>query len=448
MDISNEPRILAATVLSRVEKHQAYANIAFDAIATSSRIPSTVKNLGKELVFGVLRNRSRLEEIVSQFLKLPLRKSHPTVRYHLLIATYQLLYLDNIPDGFVVDRAVEIVKLSLGSSPASFVNAVLHQVLKNRPFSVDSSLSETQRIEQELSFPPWIARVIMDSAPEGEAYDLARALNQRSRSILRTNTLKNDREALLVKLAEQFPDATFQPTEFSPNGIEALGMGDPIRQPLHREGYYLIQDASSQLIAPFVAVTPGARVLDACAGTGGKTLHMAALMENQGSILSVDLKQSKMDALEQRAARVGTTIVKTRAMDLLTTTPEGTFSHILLDAPCSGLGVLRRHPEAKWRIAPEEIGDLVTLQRSLLERMVPLLESGGTLVYVVCTFNHEETFHQINGFLERHPDFILDSAPKWSPIDWGPLTNDQGCLTIWPQRHNGDGFFAARLIRR
>ncbi len=449
MDMRNEPRLLAAEVLSRVEKYKAYANISFDAVSTRGRIPIKTKKLGKELLFGVLRNRTRLEKILGEFLKHPLRKSHPFVRYQLLIAAYQLLYLDNIPAAVAVDRAVELVKLNLGSAPAKFVNAVLRELIRAAPFTPVADLSPVETIAQVYSYPLWIAELINRSAPEGEAVDLARALNQRSRTILRANTLKNSREELRLKLMEASPESRFIETEHSPFGLQARNFGDPIRQPLHRQGDYLIQDTASQLIGPYVDPRPGQRVLDACAGTGGKTLHMAALMEDRGEILSVDMRQSKMDALNQRVKRVGTSIVTTRVMDLAAASPEGAFDRILLDAPCSGLGVLRRHPEAKWRLEPSEIQDLLKLQEQLLDNMVPLLAPGGILVYVVCTFNARETREQVKRFIERHPNFEQIGPPEPAHgVEWFPLCDDQGALSLWTHRHDSDGFYAARFRAR
>jgi 16S rRNA (cytosine967-C5)-methyltransferase len=447
MDISTEPRLLAVEVLSRVEKHNAYANISFDAVSYRGNIPVKVKSLGKELLFGVLRNRTRLENAISRFLRHPLKQSHPFVRRQLLIGAYQILFLDNIPDAIVVDRAVELVKLKLGNSPSKFVNAILRKLIREGELPYDESKSPLDCIINRYSYPKWIAEIMIESTTKENAVELAKSLNMRAKTILRSNTLKNSRDELLSLLEKNFPEIEITPTSSSPVGIEVRKLADPIRQDLHRQGHYLIQDESSQLVSYFVDPKPNTTVLDACAGTGGKSLHMAALMENQGSILATDLKHSKMDALKQRAKRASSSIITTQTMDLLGELPDSQFDTVLLDAPCSGLGVLRRHPEAKWRLKPINIKEVIEKQRAMIHGLSSMVKPGGLLAYIVCTFNIKETHDIVKWFLETHKEFELAPPPTCGGIDWKSLLNSDGTMSLWPHINNSDGFFGARFIK-
>ncbi|MBN2723543.1 MAG: 16S rRNA (cytosine(967)-C(5))-methyltransferase RsmB [Deltaproteobacteria bacterium] len=449
MDISTEPRLLAGEILSRVEKHNAYANIAFDAVAHRGGISRDVKALAKELIFGVLRNQSRLERAVSAYIKYPLSHTQPFVRRQLIIAAYQLLFLDSIPDYAVVDKAVEIIRVSMGTSPSGFANAVLRKIVnEGEPSFPSFENSPREFISQFYSYPDWIVDIFIKSVGIENASSLAESLNSRARTIIRTNIIKNSRNELSEMISRDFPDLEKSFTKYSPYGIEVRNMGDPIRQKLHREGNYLIQDEGSQLVSLFVDPQKGEKILDACAGTGGKSLHMAALTGNESEILAVDSKASKMDALRQRAVRTGCTRIRTTPMDLTLGYPDELFDRILLDSPCSGLGVLRRHPEAKWRLKREDINDLVVTQQKLLENVSSLVKPGGTLIYTVCTFNNEETTDQIEKFLLNHKNFELAPKPENSIVNWDGITTNEGYLRLYTHLHDCDGFFGARLIRK
>lgn len=448
MNFAEEPRLLAQEVLARVEKHNAYATIAFDALAMSGNLSRETRAISKELLFGVLRHMTRLERAISAYANQPLQHCHPFVRRQLLIGAYQILFMRNIPHAIAVDRAVELTRLHVGNTPSGFVNAVLRKLAHQGEPLFSPDLDVRSRLEQEYSFPSWMVQAVLDTVGEGEAGSLLEALNARSRTILRANVLQTTREVLVDKLRASFPDAEIHPTRYSPVGVEVTGLPDPVRQDLHREGWYLVQDEGSQLVIFYVDPPVGSRVLDACAGTGGKSLHIGARLGNQVDILAADLKASKMDALVQRARRAKVTCIRTATLNLIKEPPQGPFDLILLDAPCSGLGVLRRHPEAKWRLCQEEALSMVQKQAQLLESLASKVAPGGQLAYVVCTFWPPETTQQIANFLQLHPEFERMGPPSCAEIDWGPLITNDGDLLLLPHRHDMDGFYVARLRRK
>jgi 16S rRNA (cytosine967-C5)-methyltransferase len=448
MNLSDEPRLLAQEVLARVERHNAYASIAFDAVAMSGNLSREVRALSKELLFGVLRHRTRLERAVSEYANSSLDHCHPFVRRQLLIGAYQILFMQNIPPAIAVDRAVELTRLHVGTTPSGFVNAVLRKLSHQGEPPFSDTEEPLARLGTVHSFAPWMVQAAVDTVGLEEAGTLLDALNQRARTILRTNVLRTDRPGLIARLVQHFPDASVVPCRLSPIGVEVQGLPDPIRQDLHREGWYLVQDEGSQLVVFYVDPRPGSRILDACAGTGGKSLHLGARLANQAEILAVDLKASKMDALLARARRAGVTCVSTSTMNLIKEQPAGLFDLVLLDAPCSGLGVLRRHPEAKWRLTQEEARSMVRRQAQLLEAMAAKVAPGGQLAYVVCTFWPPETTEQIAAFLALHPEFSRLGPPPEAEVPWGDCVNAQGDLVLLPHRHNTDGFYVARLVRK
>lgn len=448
MNLSDEPRLLAQEVLARVERHNAYASIAFDAVAMSGNLSREVRALSKELLFGVLRHRTRLERAVSEYTNSSLDHCHPFVRRQLLIGAYQILFMQNIPAAIAVDRAVELTRLHVGTTPSGFVNAVLRKLSHQGEPPFPKGDDHLARLGLVHSFAPWMVQAAVDTVGPDETDALLEALNQRARTILRANVLRTDRDGLIAKLTLQFPDAAVAPTRLSPVGVEVQGLPDPIRQDLHREGWYLVQDEGSQLVVFFVDPRPGTRILDACAGTGGKSLHLAAKLSNQVEILAVDLKASKMDALLARARRAGVTCVSAAAMNLVKEQPAGQFDVVLLDAPCSGLGVLRRHPEAKWRLTREEATSMARRQAQLLEAMASKVAPGGLLAYVVCTFWPPETTEQVAAFLALHPEFERVGPPPVDGLSWDGCVNAEGDLVLLPHRHNTDGFYVARLRRK
>ena len=448
MNLSDEPRLLAQEVLARVERHNAYASIAFDAVAMSGNLSREVRALSKELLFGVLRHRTRLERAVSEYATSSLDHCHPFVRRQLLIGAYQILFMQNIPAAIAVDRAVELTRLHVGTTPSGFVNAVLRKLSHQGEPPFPPHTDHLARLGMVHSFAPWMVQAAVDTVGPDEAEALLEALNQRARTILRANVLRTDRDELIAKLSRQFPDSAISPTRLSPVGVEVQGLPDPIRQDLHREGWYLVQDEGSQLVVFFVDPRPGTRILDACAGTGGKSLHLAARLSNQAEIVAVDLKASKMDALLARARRAGVTCVSTDTMNLVREQPAGQFDVVLLDAPCSGLGVLRRHPEAKWRLTREEASSMARRQAQLLEAMAGRVAPGGLLAYVVCTFWPPETTEQVAAFLALHPEFERVGPPRVDGLSWDGCVNAEGDLVLLPHRHNTDGFYVARLRRK
>lgn len=427
------------------------ALVAIDAgrILTLSfeEAPPETRAFGREIFSGSLRWRGRLDWTLKPLLKQPLRKLDPPVRAALRLAAYERYYLQTPLSALANEYAGLMRGEKLGSATA-FVNAVLRRLpeeLRPPPPEKDA----VAHLAVLYSHPEWLVERYLKRFGFEECRQLLEANNQQARLSLRTNTLKTNRESLLHQLRERGVEAI--PGELSPDAIIVEQGGDPTSWPEWPEGLLIAQDEAAQLVARYAAPTPGSTVVDLAAAPGGKTTHLGQLMENRGRILAYDVAPGRLKLIEENASRLGIGIIETRAGDAREIAPglaqelkAGAPSVVLLDAPCSGTGTLRRRPDARWRRTPDQLREMVQLQRELLDSAANLVSPGGVLVYSTCSIEPEENEVQVLGWLERHPEWNLDPAAR---SEFGIAVNDGGWLATLPHRHGTDGMFAARLVR-
>jgi 16S rRNA (cytosine967-C5)-methyltransferase len=347
-----------------------------------------------------------------------------------------------------VNEAVKIAKISHQAS-SGLVNAILRNIIR-RPESItdpDFSKNPAAHISQVHSHPFWLVeRWLKQFGPE-ETLAICRANNDIPPLSVRINRLKTTREQIIADLGQSVFET--RKTAFSPEGLILSGGAVSLREtPSYREGHLQIQDEASQLITYLVDPKPGMAVLDACAGAGIKTSHLAERMQNRGRILALDRSGQKLKALRANMKRLGITIVETSIQDVSEDPDDalpGAFDLVLVDVPCSGLGTLRRNPEIKWRIRPADIDDFSSLQKRLLDQAARCLKRGGTLVYSTCTLTPEENETVIWDFLSRSGDFHLENPPDFVPAS---MVTEEGFFRTRPDLHTTDGFFGAILRRR
>jgi 16S rRNA (cytosine967-C5)-methyltransferase len=298
------------------------------------------------------------------------------------------------------------------------------------------------------SQPRWLAEQWLEQLGPAEAESLAASMIETPPLTIRVNTLKISREQCLAHLAADGVAA--RATDFSPVGIHILSAVHPGSMTGFAEGLFTVQDESSQLASVFLAPQPGNRVLDLCAAPGGKATHLAQLMEDRGSLLACDLDGRKLRRIEETAARLGVSIVETICLDAsrpLSALEGKKFDRILVDAPCSGLGVIRRNPEAKWRLTPADVSRLAKLQGTILCNAADYLEIGGVLLYSTCSTSREENEEVIDVFLSERQDFVVEDLRQEFPC-FSALCTDRGMFRGWPHRYGMDGFCAARLTKK
>jgi 16S rRNA (cytosine967-C5)-methyltransferase len=444
-----DARYGAFHILQRVEQG-GYADRLLDHyLQRHPTMDARERGLLTELVYGTLRLRGRLDFALAPFSRQPLQRLEPGALRLLRLGAYQLLELDRIPTHAAVHATVELAHQVGLERVAGLINGTLRTLERERATIAWPAPDNLRAYLQHVcSLPNWLAKELLRQFPNNESRALAEALTEAAPQTLRTNTLKIDRDTLLAALAEAGHSA--RPCRYAPEGII---VDKRAAQPLpgDREGWYQVQDEASMLIAHLLDPRPGETVLDTCAAPGGKTTHIAALTGNRARILALDKHSQRVELINQGAARIGGQGIETRCWDLSQKPdflePES-FDRILVDAPCSGLGVLRRNPESRWSRRPADILALAELQRTILSQVAPLLRSGGHLLYSVCTFTAAETDTVVKDFLASQPGFVQEDFRALLPAGWLDLTTDSGCVRTLPHHHDGmDAFFAARFIK-
>jgi 16S rRNA (cytosine967-C5)-methyltransferase len=445
-EMSRNVREIAIEILNRVDAEGCHAESLLDVSLSGTVIDDPRdRSLLTELVYGTLRMRGRLDWIIGEIYRGDAAGLETMVLNILRTGLYQVWHTDRIPHFAAVNEAVRIAR-NVSPAISRLVNAILRNAIRRKETIAwpEMDKNPAQSIAVLHSHPLWLVKRLIAKFGEEETIEICRANNAIPPTAIRVNSLVATREQALDSLAKEGFAAL--PASFSSDALLLASPSAGLRETAaYREGMIRIQDEASQLIAPIVAPRPGEQILDLCAGSGGKTLHLAALMDNRGKITAIDLHTERVQMLRKEAERLGATIVETirgNAAALLETF-HGIFDRVLLDAPCSGLGTLRRNPEIRWRLTEEDLGKCVKLQRLLLKNGAKCVKRGGRLIYSVCTLTPEENETIIRDFLKNHPNFKLTS-----PINIPPaLIDTQGFFRTFPHRQGMDGFFSAVLLR-
>jgi 16S rRNA (cytosine967-C5)-methyltransferase len=436
-------RGVAARVLERVEADGTFPEFLLDAELTRRALAPRDAALATELVYGTLRWQRYLDWILAPHSKHALDTLDTRVRALLRLAAYQLAFLERVPAFAVVNDAVTLAPRTPGVK--AFVNAVLRSFSRRGAAEREPAppREPVEALAVRCSFPTWLAARWIARYGHEEAEALMRAMNERPPLTLRVNTLRVTRDALATRLVSE---ETLRPevTRYAPEGLVVGGGGAPGTWRAFADGSFAVQDEAAMLVARLLEPRPGEAVADVCAAPGTKTTHLAQLMENRGRVLAFDREPARLARVGEAATRLGLVIVEALDGTVEARAPafRGSCDAVLVDAPCSNLGVLRRNPDAKWRRRPEDLAAGAARQRTILEAAAPMLKPGGRLVYATCSLEPEENDEVTKAFLAAHPDFALDPPPVF-PI---PLDVD-GALRCLPHRHGTDGFTAVRFRR-
>jgi len=442
-------RAVALDALLSVERVQTFADDALDHALSRSTLDSRDRALALELVYGVLRHQSTLDWRLDHVATKSMAKLPARVRMTLRLGAYQLLHLDRIPPSAAVNESVALMKTGSASAHwPGFVNAVLRAVIRTpAPLWPDPAVDPIRALSVRHACPAWLTERWIARFGVQDADALCRATTVIPPLTIRVNTLKTSREAVAARLAELGVAA--RPTRISPVGLVLDKCGSVAELPLFRDGAFYVEDEAAQLVAPILDPRPGERVLDACAAPGGKSTHLAALMQNDGELVAVDTSAARLRLLEDNCRRMDIAIVQAVRADAAAGLPkelrERPFDRILVDAPCSGLGVLRRHPEGKWQKAADALAAHQAIQRRVLQGVCSLLRPGGVLVYSTCSSEPEENEQVIDQFCSAHTEFRRESVAPWLPPSGSSLATGRGDLSTMQNHDSMDMFFAARL---
>lgn len=441
-------RHLATDILTQVNRRELFASPLLDDCLDAYQLSGTPDGkLLTYLVYGVLRTRGRLDWLISALYRGNFENLDEQIKNVLRVSLYQLTSSDRLPAFAVVDEAVKISKL-IAPQKSSLVNALLRNYLRReRIISFPSPETDvTQYISVNYSHPSWLVNEWLNVFGPEKTKSLCTANIELPPVTLRVNTLKISRAELISRLnADGFH---LSPTKHSTDGlIIHQGVQPAVKTEAFSAGFFRFQDEGAQCIAYLVAPEKTSRVLDACAGSGGKTTHLAALMENQGQILAIDKNSAMIEELKKEALRLGVTSIEPCTLDLSDGLPDklnGMFDLVLVDAPCSGTGTLRRNPEIKWRLQPEDILRSVRQQKIILAEAARAVKINGKLIYCTCSLLPQENENIIKEFIAQNSEFSL--CPPPSDLDKG-LFDTGGFYRTYPHIHNTDGFFAAVLER-
>jgi 16S rRNA (cytosine967-C5)-methyltransferase len=448
--IKKSPRAICLDILNRVEEADSHLDrLLTDSFKRYRNLTPLDRAFLTELTYGVLRWRGRLDRVLQLFSKIPFEKIELEILNILRLGLYQILFLSRTPSSAAVNESVELAKRIRGKGGAGFVNGLLRSVIRREKEITYPAIEENPvlHIAIGLSHPLWLVRRWVEDMGVEETVKVCAVNNQISPLILRTNTLKTNRENLIETLEGKGLKPS--PCSYSEEGIFLKDPPAVSELPFLSEGLYIIQDEASQLVTSILDPKPGEQILDACAAPGGKTTHMAQRMKDEGEIYALDPNKEKLNQIEEVCQRLGIRIVKPIKGDATNPipVPEGArFDRILADVPCSGFGTLRKNPDLKWRRGEEDIQRLSELQSSILRNLSGYLKEGGVLVYSTCTIFHEENEDVVEKFLEGYPEFQLDRMEKVLPEKFHLFIRN-GYFMTFPPRNEMDGFFAARMVK-
>lgn len=436
-------REIALDLIEAVEKNQSYSNLLLHSAIEKHELSGRDAALLTELTYGTIQRKMTLDYFLAPFIK---KKIEPWVRQLLRLSLYQIVYLDKIPERAVIHEAVEIAKSKGHKGISSLVNGVLRSIQRNGLPDIQDIKDEAERISIETSHPLWLVKRWIAQFGAEKTREMCLVNLTAPMQTLRVNETKATREEVLALLQQEGFEA--EPSEVIPEAIRML-KGNAARSHVFESGLATIQDESSMIVAYALDIEPGERILDACAAPGGKTTHIAEKLRGEGSVSALDLHEHKIKLIKQTADRLGLTNVEAKAWDSRKAAEvfgEETFDRILVDAPCSGLGVLRRKPDIKYVKDERDLYALQEVQLDILSAVAPLLKKGGVLVYSTCTADREENDETVAKFLEAHTDFEPDSL-KGLPPQVQALA-DGYKLQVLPQDFGGDGFFISKLRKK
>ena len=441
--MNQSARATALRVLVSCRNNGAWADAALKAQISRDGLSGPDAALCSRIVYGVMQNRMLLDFYIGAYCTQKPDHLQPPLLEILRIGAYQIIYLDKIPDSAAVNTSVELAKLAKRGQASGLVNAVLRKLSQNKKaLPPVPERDDVQRLSIQYSHPKWFVKRLVSLLGREEAERFLACDNQIAPITVQVNPLKTTLEALTEEL--QQAGISVQPHSWVPDCLELSGTGDLAALPSFREGKFLVQDPAARLVSLIAGIRPGQKVLDVCAAPGGKSLSAAFAMAGNGSIVACDLHENKLKRIQESADRLGVNIITTQAADGRVFRPEweASFDTVLVDAPCSGLGIIRKKTDTRYK-KEDDLFTLPVVQAAILDNAARYVRPGGTLVYSTCTILPEENEQVTEAFLAEHADFGLE--PFELPL---PVGKSDGSLTLWPQRHDTDGFYICRMTRR
>ena len=436
-------------ILNKIIKNGAYSSIEIRKRLNSSNLERLDKALVTEIVNGTLRNIIYIDWVLKKYSNIREEKISPNIKNILRCGTYQIIFLDKVPDSAICNESVELAKKHGNIGSSKFVNGILRNIARNKKkIGYPEKSDFVEYLSVKYSHPAWLVESWLEDYGAEFSEELMKENNQAPPFTIRINRTKTDRKKMyecLEKHGITYTDGLYNEEALNIRGTSSIEDLD-----IFREGLFAVQDESSMLTSKIMNPIPDSLILDVCSAPGGKAAHMAELMNNKGLIIARDIHQHKLDLINKTCERLGISIVKAELFDALIIDEKyiGMADGVLVDAPCSGLGLLRRKPDMRWKRKPSDIEELQKLQFEILKNASLYLKVGGTLVYSTCTLNKKENIEIVNKFLSENQDFYFDNIENLLPQNLFAPNAREGYLELYPNVHNTDGFFISRMIKR
>jgi 16S rRNA (cytosine967-C5)-methyltransferase len=400
-----------------------------------------------EILYGTIRWKLKIDYLIQKFSKIKVKKISPWSLNCIRAAVYQIFFMDKVPEFAAVNQSVELSKVK-DKRASSFVNGVLRNILRNKDeFEKIEVKDKIKKLSIEYSHPEWFVDKFIKEYDENFVVELMAKNNTPPELTIRVNTLKTTKDNLKKILSEQnieIKDGRVDECLI----LKGYSMIEKSKE--FNEGLFTIQDESSMLVAKVLSPAPGDKIIDLCSAPGGKTTHMAQLMGNKGEITAFDVHEHKLTLVNENANRLGINIIKTYLKDATVYIDEFKeyADKVLIDAPCSGLGLIRKKPEIRWNITMEAILELQKIQTAILQNASKYVKKDGVIVYSTCTITSEEDEQIIDKFLEENPNFELESICSNLPQEISSKNCKDGYIKLFPHRDETDGFFISRIKRK
>ena len=447
MNEKQSPRSLALTILEEVRRDDRYANISLKEHLRSNNLDERDTAFVSRLVYGTLEKQITIDCLLEKLAKM--NRVKPLVRNILRLGAYQILYMDRVPDSAACNEAVNLCKRHGYFPLKGFVNGTLRNLSRRKQdlLVVDPQMSKAEQLSFQYSFPLWLTEKWVSDYGQEKAEAIMKPMEDNDGVSLRVNAGKTTPANLKAELAKAGAEPR-NGTHMS-EAIRLTGMGDPERNPRYQQGHFTVQGESSMLTSHVVDPQPGEVILDACSSPGGKATHMSELMGGVGRVLAWELHPHRLELVKQNQKRMDAKILEPMQMDASVFDPrwEGVFDRVLIDAPCSGLGILHKKPDIMHKVNPKDLKELPLLQMKLLAACSAYVKPGGVLVYSTCTINPGENQQVIQAFLTGHQEFTLEDPSHWLPSTVRDALEEDGTIQLIPSLHRTDGFFIARMRR-
>lgn len=436
-------RKMAYNVLFDIEKNKNYSNMAINKHFKDCNLDKRDRGFATEIIYGVVENKIYLDYIIDKLSKIKTNKLNLKVKILLRMGIYQILFLDSVSDYAGVNETVNLAK-KIDNRSSGFINAVLRNVIRQKETIGEVNIKDpVDYLSTKYSYDRWIVRNWISNFGKDFTEDLLEANNEKPSLYLRVNTLKINRDELIQLLEKQ--DVKCEKVSFIDEAIKVNNLKNIENNDLYKKGFFTVQDISSMLVGKVLNPKENSQVIDICSAPGGKTTHIATLMNNTGKVVSRDIYDHKINLIKNSVNRLGLKNVTVELFDALNLDKESVekFDYVLADVPCSGLGIIRRKPEIKYK-EKDEFKDLPKLQREILQNASKYVKVGGTLVYSTCTVQDNENIEVVESFLQSNKRFEFE---KIENINVDLENEEKGYIKIYPNVHGMDGFFIAKLKR-